>query len=450
MTYLAKEGLHLDLSDREIDELFSEALGLALRDTGDPRPVLLLPPDGTRYHSRAGFLCDIAARELLGQSSGRLGAVLPALGTHAAMGKEELIRMFPGTPPELFRNHDWRRDVAELGRLEASWVEAVSGGASAFDWPVQVNRLLRDGGFSLAVSIGQVVPHEVVGMANHLKNIFIGTGGKESIDKSHFMGACYGLERLMGRTDTPVRALLDEGHRRFGKYLPPILFALTVLGPRSDREAEAAGAPRASLAVRGLYVGFGRDCFEKAAALSRRLNVKLLKKPLRKAVVYLDPREYRSTWLGNKSIYRTRMALADGAELIILAPGLVAFGEDPGIDRLIRRHGYRPTGEIKDRIGSDSELADSLSAAAHLIHGSAEGRFTVRYCPGPGLSKAEIESVGYQWGDLQEYCDRYNPNTLNLGWNTVSGERVFFISNPALGLWADEERFNDGSAGGCN
>ena len=54
----------------------------------------------------------------------------------------------------------------------------------------------------------------------------------------------------------------------------------------------------------------------------------MLDQPLRKAVVYLDPHEFRSTWLGSKAIYRTRMALADGAELIILAPAVKEFGED--------------------------------------------------------------------------------------------------------------------------
>ncbi|MDR3343917.1 MAG: lactate racemase domain-containing protein [Treponema sp.] len=444
MTYVAKGGALLDLSDEELDALFSQALSQVLADLQDAGPVIILPPDVTRFHSRAGYLTDIACRELTGTGRDRLGAVMPALGTHRVMTPAELHRMFPGTPREKFQAHDWRQDVVELGRLPADWVERVSEGAVRYDWPVQVNKLLRDGGFSLILSIGQVVPHEVVGMANHGKNLFVGTGGKEAIDKSHFVGAAYGMERMMGRTDTPVRALFDEGLRCFGSALPPILWALTVVGARSDAEAAVAGKPRGSLAVRGLFIGFGRECFEKAAALAREVNVDIMDEPIKQAVVYLEPEEFRTTWLGNKGIYRTRMAMADGGELLILAPGLECFGEDPGNDALIRKHGYRPAQVIQDKVTTDPELAAGLSAAAHLIHGSSEGRFTVRYCPGPGLSRAEIESVGYAWGDLPTALARYDLHTLGLGWNTLSdGERIFFVPNPALGLWAEKTRFNE-------
>ena len=442
VTYVSVGSPETDLADHEIDELFSGALARALAEAGSG-PVALLPPDGTRFHSKAGFLTDIAARDLVSHPAGdRLGMVMPALGTHMAMTPAELARMFPGTPLEKFRPHDWRNGVAELGRLEADYVERVSEGAVRYDWPVQVNRAILEGGFSLAVSLGQVVPHEVIGMANHLKNLFVGTGGKEAIDKSHFTGAAYGMERMMGRLDTPVRAMFDEGYRRFGGRLPPVLWALTVMGARGDAEAARAGKARGSLAVRGLYVGFGRECFEQAAALARKVNVDILDEPIRKAVVYLEPEEFRTTWLGNKAVYRTRMAMADGGELLILAPGLERFGEDLGIDALIRKHGYRPSAVIRKKVGEDAELAEALSAAAHLIHGSSEGRFTVRYCPGPGVSRREIESVGFEWGDLAAALERYDIRKLGLGWNDMDdGERIFYVPNPALGLWAERSRF---------
>jgi nickel-dependent lactate racemase len=360
------------------------------------------------------------------------------------MTRPELDRMFPNTPKGKFRVHDWRNDVTELGRIEEGRVEEICAGAVRYDWPVQVNKLLlKDtGGFSLILSIGQVVPHEVAGMANHAKNIFVGTGGKEAIDKSHFAGAAYGMERMMGRTDTPVRVLFDEGLRRFAGGLSPILWVLTVVGARTDTEAKATGKDRGSLAVRGLFIGFGRECFEKAAALSREVNVDIMGEPIHKAVVYLEPEEFRTTWLGNKAIYRTRMAIADRGELLILAPGLERFGEDLGIDALIRKHGYRPSRDIIAKAASDAELGGNLSAAAHLIHGSSEGRFTIRYCPGPGLSQKEIESVGFEWGDLKEAQARYDVNKLDLGWNTLpDGERIFFVPNPALGLWVEKQRF---------
>jgi nickel-dependent lactate racemase len=439
MIIAAKGGASLDIGDEELDAIFSEALSKALNGLKSLDPVLILPPDITRFHSHAGFLTDVATRTL----GGRLGAVMPTLGTHIPMTDAELSRMYPQTPHALFRIHDWRNDITTLGRIEGSWVEKITEGKVRYDWPVQVNKLLLEGGFSMILSVGQVVPHEVTGMANHTKNIFIGVGGKEAIDKSHFAGASFGMERMMGRADTPVRALLDEGFRRFENQLPPILFALTVLSPRSNEEAKKACMPAGSLAMRGIYIGFGRECFEQAAALARQLNVDILDEPIKKAVVYLEPEEFRTSWLGNKAIYRTRMAMDDGGELLILAPGLERFGEDEGVDKLIRKYGYRPSKVILKKAEEENELAENLSAAAHLIHGSSEERFTVRYCPGSGVSRAEIESVGYEWGSLDEGMARYDVGKLSLGWNTMSdGERIFFVPNPALGLWAEKTRFN--------
>ncbi|HEY9593321.1 MAG TPA: D-mannonate epimerase, partial [Spirochaetia bacterium] len=272
---------------------------------------------------------------------------------------------------------------------------------------------------------GQVVPHEVVGMAGYSKNIYIGTGGAEAINKSHYLGAVYGMERMMGRADTPVRAVLDEAEKRFGGALP-IVHVLTVVG----READGG------LAVKGLYVGDGREVFERACALSVQVNVTVLDAPLPKVVVSLDPDEFKSTWLGNKAIYRTRMAIADGGELVVLAPGVRRFGEDHGIDAIIRRYGYFITPRILELVEENDDLKASLGVAAHLIHGSSEGRFTITYCPG-GLSKAEVEKAGFRYGDLAETSARYDPRRLREGWNELpDGERVYFISNPAVGLWA--------------
>ncbi len=441
MTFTAVGSPRHDLNAGDIGKYVTEALPLALSEVDGSGKVLVLPPDGTRIHSKAGFITDLLSQQLSRED--RLGAITPALGTHMPMNEDELRRMFPKSPLDKFVAHNWRNDVVELGRIESDWIHSISEGAADYDCPIEVNRLLCDGDFSMIVSIGQVVPHEVMGMANHLKNIFIGTGGKEIIDKSHYLGAVYGMEHIMGHIDTPVRSVLDEGYLRFGSRMPPILWILTVVGPRTPEEALHVGQPAGSLALRGLFIGFGRHCYEEAALLAQKVNITLLTEPVKKALVYLDPREYRTTWLGNKSIYRTRMAMADEGELIILAPGLEKFGEDAGIDALIRKHGYRPGAEIRAAVKQDAELADSLSAAAHLIHGSSEGRFSIRYCPGPKISREEIESAGFEWGSLDEMIKQYPLENIHSGWNTIEGEKIFFVSNPALGLWAEEKRFRN-------
>ena len=406
--YLSVGGPEMELAPQQMRALLFEALA----KLGARGRVLAVPPDQTRRHSRAGELTRYAW-EYFGD---RLKAVLPALGTHTAMRAEQIERMFGAMPQALFRVHHWRTDVRTLGEVPAEFVEEQAEGKLRFAWPAQVNRLVAEGDFDLILSIGQVVPHEVIGMANGNKNLLIGTGGREGINRSHYLGAVYGMERLMGRANNPVRAVLNYAAERYLKHLP-IVYVLTVVGQRADAE-----------------------CFEQAAALSLQVNFEMLDEPLRKAVVYLDPQEFQSTWLGNKAIYRTRMALADDAELIVLAPGVHTFGEDPAIDQLVRRWGYRGTPATLAAVAQDPALAADLSAAAHLIHGSSEGRFRITYCPG-AMQREEIEGVGFGYGELSAMASRYDPAMMREGWNRVQGEDVFFISNPGLGLWANRARF---------
>jgi len=327
----------------------------------------------------------------------------------------EIETMFGNIPKSLFRVHRWREDLVTLGEVPSEFVYQVSEGKVNFSWPAQVNKLLVEGNFDLILSIGQVVPHEVIGMANYNKNIFVGTGGKEGINKSHFLGAVYGMERIMGRADNPVRQVLNYASDNFANHLP-IVYVLTVIGKDENDK----------LVMRGLYIGDDFECFKLAAELSLQVNFEMLDEPLKKVVVYLDPHEFKSTWLGNKSIYRTRMAIADNGELIVLAPNLKEFGEDKEIDRLIRKYGYKTTPEILKYVEENDELKNNLSAAAHLIHGSSENRFTITYCPGH-LSKEEIESVNFNYADLNTMIKKYNPEKLKDGFNEVDGEKIFFI-----------------------
>ena len=424
MLYYSNGGPDIVLSKDEV----RNAVYSSLDSLGKRERVLAIPPDFTRFHSQAGPVTEMLY-EYYGQN---LKDILPALGTHSPMNDKEISSMFGKIPLDLFRVHNWRDDLVTLGVVPGEFVKSVSEGKVDFSWPAQVNKLLNSGNHDLIISVGQVVPHEVVGMANYNKNIFVGTGGKDGINKSHFLGAVYGMERMMGRADTPVRKVLNYASDNFAAHLP-ILYIQTVVA--KDKQGK--------LLIRGLYIGDDYECFDNAAKLSQKVNFEILENPLKKVVVYLDPLEFKSTWLGNKSIYRTRMAIADGGELVVLAPGLKEFGEDKEIDRLIRRYGYKTTPEILDAVNMNPELQNNLSAAAHLIHGSSENRFSITYCPG-NISREEIESVNFNYAPLDQMLERYNPSALADGKNVLAGgEEIFFISNPALGLWASKERFKD-------
>ena len=356
--------------------------------------------------------------------------ILPALGTHAPMTREQCEKMFGDIPFECLIAHNWRTDVVKLGEVPADYLREITEGLWQEPVNAEVNRLVMDEKYDLIISPGQVVPHEVIGMSNHAKNLFVGVGGSDMINKSHMIGAVYGMERMMGKDHSPVRKLFDYGMEHFLKDRP-ILFVLTV-----------TTAPRGKTRTHGLFIGEGRECLTKAVELSRQKNIDFVKTGIKKCVVYLDPSEFRSTWLGNKAVYRTRMAIADGGELIVLAPGVERFGEDEECDRLIRKYGYKGRLNTLEQFQKpeNEDLRQNMGAAAHLIHGSSDGRFSITYAV-KEISRQEIEGVGFAWADYDETEAKYDPEKLSYGYNEVNGEEIYFIPNPALGLWINKEKF---------
>ena len=411
--------------------LTPEEIKAALLESLEGRTVkhaLILPPDFTRFHSNAGYITNVYYHALT--ERGASVDILPALGTHVPVTPEQSAAMYGDVPYERLIPHNWRTDVVRLGEVPAEFLEEVTEGIWHDPVSVEVNRLIMDEKYDLIISPGQVVPHEVIGMANHAKNIFVGVGGSDMINKSHMVGAVYGMERMMGKDHTPVRKVFDYGMEHFLKDRP-ILFALTV-----------TTAPGGNIRTHGLFIGEGRKCLEEAIKLAQEKNIDFVETGIKKCVVYLDPSEFHSTWLGNKAVYRTRMAMADGGELIILAPGIVRFGEDDPVDELIRKYGYRGRVRILEEFNKpeNQDLRDNMGAAAHLIHGSSDDRFTITYAV-EKISQEEITGVGFQSASYQELVKKYDPTKLNYGYNTVDGEEIYFIPNPALGLWINREKF---------
>lgn len=408
------------LSSEDIYSALEQWLNERFMSAQSIKKVLLIPPDITRQHSRAGEITAYIYKRLASSYSVKL---LIALGSHVGMDGAECAQMFAGVPLCDIINHDWRKNVIKLGTVPPDFVKESSGGLCDFPIDVEVNKELLSG-YDKIISIGQVVPHEVVGMANGNKNIFVGCGGSSMINSSHFLGAVCDMEKLMGRTDTPVRRVFNYAEDNFLSNLD-ISYVLNVL--KSGK-------------ICGLFTGWGQSPYEEAAELSCSLNLNFLDKPLKKVVVNLDPGEYKSTWLGNKSIYRTRLAIADGGELIILARGVERFGEDAQIDALIRKYGYSGRDAILGLSNVQDDLKNNLSAAAHLIHGSSNGRFSILYAV-EKLTEQEVRGVGFEYARYKDMAAKYDPCSLCEGYNTIDGEEVYYISNPAVGLWAEKRKF---------
>ena len=394
----------------------------------DLKRVLLLPPDQTRAHSGAGKITELLYLALPDAHI----AVIPTLGQHVPHTEAENRWMFGSIPHSKIHAHDWRHTVTHVGTIPASMVEETTGGAANWEIPVDLNSMLIDEQWDLVINIGHVVPHEVLGFANHNKNYFIGLGGKETICASHIAAAVYGIENNLGCLVTPLRACYNWAEKKYLGRLPDVYLQIVMHRDEENR-----------LVTSGIYVGDDLETYLTAARRSREQNITTLEKPLKKVVAVMQGDEFHSTWVGNKAVYRTRMAIADGGELLILAPGLERFGEQPEVDALIRKYGYTGTERILRLYKTEADMQEIPHGVAHLIHGSSEGRFTIRYAPGH-LSKAEIEQVGYEYADLAEAERRYDPAKMREGLNTMpDGEEVYYISTPSAGLWSTEVKLNN-------
>lgn len=355
---------------------------------------------------------------------------MPTLGQHVPHTRDQNRWMFGTVPEDRIHVHDWRNGSRQIGEVPASYVSTVTAGRVDWPIPVSLSRFLLDESWDLILHVGHVVPHEVLGFASHNKNYFIGLGGKETICASHMMAASCGIENNLGCLKTPLRACFDRAEAELLARLPDAYLLLVMAHDDAGR-----------LAHTGVYAGDDRETYLAAASASLRQNVTIVP-PLRKVVAVMQGDELQSTWVANKAVYRTRMALAAGGELLIIAPGLRRFGEQPEVDALIRRYGYAGTPRLLSlwRDGENGGLHDLAHGTAHLMHGSTEGRFTVTYAPGH-LSEAEIRSVGYNHADLAPMLERYDPARLRSGYNTMpDGEEVYFIPTPSAGLWSTAGR----------
>lgn len=389
------------------------------------RRVLLLPPDLTRAHSGAGHITELLFKALPDTHV----EVIPTLGQHTPHTEADNRRMFGEIPNERILAHDWRNGCTHVGTIPASLLLETSNGAADWDIPLDLNSKLIDETWDLIINVGHVVPHEVLGFANHNKNYFIGLGGRDTIGASHIAAAVYGIENNLGCLNTPLRACFNWAEDKFLRRLPDVYLQIVMRRNEANK-----------LVTSGIYVGDDLETYLAAARASRSQNITTFPSPVRKVVAVMQPDEFRSTWVANKAIYRTRMAIADGGELLILAPGVERFGEQPDVDALIRKYGYRGTERSLSLYKTEPDMQAIPHAVAHLIHGSSEGRFTIRYAPGR-LTRPEIEGVAYEYADLMEAEQRYPANQMKEGWNKMpDGEEVFYISTPSVGLWSTEAK----------
>ncbi len=353
------------------------------------KKIAIVAPDYSRLASQSGIIADALLRHF----GERIAAILPALGTHVAMSKEEKREVFSTFSPNQFIDHDFLNNVNHVGTIPKGDVEEATEIDDLYELPFYVNSSLIDGSFDLLISVAQLLPHEVIGISGGSKNILIGLGGRPTIEVSHYVSALWGIERTLGNPETPLRRLLNRGLEMLLQKSPPILFLNTVLNPnkQADRRLIHIGA---GLVTKDQPID---STFASAAQVAVETNIFDLKAKFNEVIAYLEPKIYRSTWIGNKAIYRSRLLIADNATLRVVAPGVDRFGEDPSIDDTLRRYGYRGYEAIR-QMKVDGALDGNLAAAAHILHSSTFDRFKVEYVA-PKLGREEMEAVGFLYGE---------------------------------------------------
>jgi nickel-dependent lactate racemase len=290
---------------------------------------------------------------------------LVATGTHLAMTEAESAYFLKTSGHEdLFRdaiiaNHSTDpSQLTTLGTLEAGTVRELSNGLLTEEIPVRMNRLALE--YDLLVVIGPVFPHEVIGMSGGWKYFFPGISGAELIDHSHWLGALLGISAVIGRSETPVRRLVEKAGEMVLAKKPVMCFS-PVLSPRG---------------LHGLYHGDPVASHRAAASLSREVNVVWTDR-LYKRVVAQCPTKYDELWTGGKLAYKTQEVVKSGGQIVLHAPHLDLIApQHPDVEKI----GYHCLNYF---LGQWDRFKDTEpSSLAHSTHVS-----------GPGVYEEGVETL---------------------------------------------------------
>ncbi len=394
--------------------------------------ILIIAPNFTLINSVGGEITQILYSFLKDNS---IIDIIPASGMHQPLSKENRIKNYGKIPEQVFKIHNWRDSVKNIGQISSEDIKELSNDVLDYTIDVDINQNLLNKEYDHIISIGQVYPHETAGFSNGVKNILYGLGGSDFINKTHFLSAVVGIDNIIGQTQNPIQNLFKYASDSFLKERVKIHYISYVISTNINAESF----------LQGLFFGDAENysrIFSKASKLSYNNNINVISDPLKNILVFLDPQNYSSTWRGNEAIYRTRRALENNGNLVIIAPGLTNFIEDPTLDDLIRKFGYLGKEAILEKVNKSKLLQENLSLAAHLIQGSSENKFKITYCT-KNLSENDFRTVNYNWMNLEGAIKYYQIKKLKRGLNILpDGNEIFYITNPSINLWIARKKFS--------
>ena len=348
--------------------------------------VLVLVPDHTRTFPHPAVLRSIATA-----ISPRVEQVdvMIALGTHPGLSDAEIGKLFdlPSQPQAVdavtIVNHEWWNpaELADFGVIPADEVEVLSEGRLRIDVPVRLNRRLRE--YDHLVVCGPVFPHEVAGFSGGNKYFVPGVAAREIIDVTHWVGALITSSAVLGRADTPVRRFID----RAVSLIPTARHAICLVIDPAQRIQTFAGTPE--------------DAFEAAARASAEVHIRRVAEPVERALAIL-PEMYDELWVGAKGMYKLEPVVADGGELVVVAPHLHEVSRTHG--KLIGEIGYH----VRDYFTAQWERFEHIpwGVLAHSTHLRGTGTYLdgverprIDVTLATGIPAAECEALGLGYLD---------------------------------------------------
>lgn len=341
------------LSAAAVADFVREALGSAPLDG---RSLCVVVPDTTRTAPLPELL-----EALHGAVIDRVSrlTVLIALGTHQPLS-DAVLRAHVGavvSDDERVRvlNHEWWKPdtFATVGTISADDIAVASDGRLRESVEVNVNREVTE--HDIALVIGPVFPHEVIGFSGGNKYFFPGVSGPEVINLSHWLGALITSSRIIGVPGvTPVRRIVNKA----AELIPAQRLCLSF--------AIGSGTHDPSF----LAFGTPEDAWAAAAEVAAELNVRYLDRPVRRVLSLVSPR-YDDLWTGAKGMYKLDPVVADGGELVIHAPHITVASVTHG--EQLARIGYH----CRDYFLADiAKFADiPRTVLAHSTHLRGDGTF---------------------------------------------------------------------------
>ncbi len=394
-----------DLTVGEIRALLAEAFE---REAFDGKRLLMIIPDSTRTAPIGLMFREIAA---LLQPRVKQLDVLIALGTHPPMSEEAIdqrLEMVPGErkskyPAIRVFNHNWKDpfQLATIGTITEDEVENISRGLMRERVDVTINKLVLD--YDVLMVVGPTFPHEVVGFSGGNKYLFPGISGPEIIDMFHWLGALITSPVIIGRKNTPVRAVVNKAASLLG--VKRYCCSLVVRGH----------------GLAGLYCGTSEESWEAAATLSDKIHVVYKDQPYH-SVLSCAPAMYDDLWVGAKCTYKLEPVVADGGEVIIYAPHIKEISVVHG--RLIGEIGYHVRDYFLTRMDRFRHIPRGV--LAHSTHVRGVGTMI------EGVEHPRI-SVTLATGIPEEECRKVNlgfrdPRTIKMDeWKDREKEGVLFV-----------------------